>query len=947
MRAHRKRGHPEEGRNRRDEDNAEIRNAEEYLVLEKTGVSMQNSSNIEEAASFPEATRKHDSTDCVKETSCKRIRQDSSFQSPEMSLESENQVEQEDSQLYTSQQKNSDSLTRRQSRRSSKQVALPKHGSELGTASSFASECEADCCEKGSQRQEVKLSVTRGKSMKTAHRKKPGKEHRSSKITLVTLRASQEEEEEEADDFEPDDEDECFAPEEVNKAPVFVPVGLRSPEPIPVQIEETMEELDISVNIPDVPVATDLESLSHISVQPVIQREEKVNISPTEATVHENPEVDKGINDGSTEAAMTLLAMGDPMFQLKTSTEEWTHMLPAQDELNLANNLVTHDYPEQNRTPDQYLVSSAASTNELVPCEDGSNINVENQSTGAGTSVEEYFEKNATDTSDSSLPVVNSMRLRRGGLLKPQPNLGVLRPDENILQKSSNANVVVEQLDQVQSESTDLKGTVEMQKVEVELVRPTASDSLVLHDFATSMELVKQVDKGERTDKETRDVCGTSGDLPPKCEKSHLGLEDYLNQSSVDGLTVPNPCPAEHSLCTINFAQNETCAQDCHQNCVSSTEETSVENDDHRCPDEEQTFILTLVEIPADSKEFDASALLEQTSEPLLPAPILISPVNANETSVTEVESTGSLTTAADEFDASLNSNMETKLLQRASVEPVLNRVQTAQKRSAAELAENDLPLAKKALSTVVEGNFESPCKGYSTKSTNVPKTASGNPFQKTEASAKKKVLSSLLVSESMSLRPLGERSQRETLENLGKALFENSASSQEEEVMSSLTSSRKAEISGQGKLGDVHEPAQLETSGSLTESSKTPLLRGGRKPLGFLSLICKKSSSESAEDIKGNRGKIQKPRIVTPKRSLKKTTPSSKDGRESCSLPSTSTSSVEYEDVTADAVVTVPGNKPSQKPPLCAKDQKKEEEPTRISEYFFSDIFMEVDDSE
>lgn len=79
--------------------------------------------------------------------------------------------------------------------------------------------------------------------MKTAHRKKPGKEHRSSKITLVTLRASQEEEEEETDDFEPDDEDECFAPEEVNKAPVFVPVGLRSPEPVPVQIEETMEEV--------------------------------------------------------------------------------------------------------------------------------------------------------------------------------------------------------------------------------------------------------------------------------------------------------------------------------------------------------------------------------------------------------------------------------------------------------------------------------------------------------------------------------------------------------------------------------------------------------------------------------------------------------------------------------------------------------------------------------
>ncbi|XP_072215101.1 transcription factor TFIIIB component B'' homolog [Excalfactoria chinensis] len=93
--------------------------------------------------------------------------------------------------------------------------------------------------------------------MKTAHRKKPVKEQRSSKTSsLVTLRASQEDEEE-ADDFEPVDEDECFAEEEVNKAPVFVPVGLRSPKPIPVQIEETMQE---------------------------------------EATEHENPEADKDIS---------------------------------------------------------------------------------------------------------------------------------------------------------------------------------------------------------------------------------------------------------------------------------------------------------------------------------------------------------------------------------------------------------------------------------------------------------------------------------------------------------------------------------------------------------------------------------------------------------------------------------------------------------------------------
>ncbi|XP_054665457.1 transcription factor TFIIIB component B'' homolog isoform X2 [Grus americana] len=968
MRVTRKRDYPEEGENR-EGGNIENRNAEVCLMLEKTDVSMQNTSNIIEAASFSEATRKHNFTHSVEETSCKRIRQDSRLQSPELSSESESQVEQEDdSQPSTSQEKKSDNLTR-QSRGSSKWIALPKHVLELRTATAAsASECEADCSEKGNQRQEDKLSVIRGKSLKTTHRKKSGKEHRSSKITLVTLRASQEEEEEEeeADDFEPDDEDECFAPEEVNKAPAFVPIGLRSPKPIPVQIEETMEELEISVNIPDVQVSTDAESLSHASVQLMVQEEK-------ETTVHENPEVDKGINDGSTEAAMTLLAMGDPMFQLKTSTEEWTHILPVQDELDMANSLVTHAYSKQNRTPGQYLLSSDPSTKELVPSEDESNSNVEDQSTGTRIDVEEYFEKNATDT--SSLPVVNSMTLTGGRLLKPEPDVGVLRSNENIIQKSLNTNVLVEQLEQVQSESTILRGTAEMQKVGLEQVRPAAGDSSDHHDFATrSMELIKT---------EMRDSCENSGELRPvtassKPEKSHLGLEDYPNQSSVDGIPEQNPCPPEHSICTINFTQGEDSshrspapawsrshgrqsfmnfsnkeagAQDPQQQCVSSTEETSVVNDDHRCPEEEQTFILTLVEIPADSKEFDASALLEQTSEPLLPAPILVSPINASETGVNEEESIGSLTTAADEFAAPLNSSMETKQLGSASVEPVPN-LQTTQKRSAAELEENDFPPAKKTLSTVVvEDNLETTYKGYSIKSTNAPMIASGNPVQKTEASAKEKVLTSVLMSESMS--PLSERSQLETLENLGKAPLENSAFKQEDEVTSGLTSNRKEEISGQGKQADVHDSGQLEHTGSLASSSKTPLLRGGRKPLGFLSLICKKSRSESAQDTKGNRGKIQKPRIVTPKivtpkRSLKKPTPSTKDDRESCSLPSTSTSSsVEYENVAADAAVMVPSNKPSKKPPLCAKDQEKEEEPTRISEYFFSDIFMEVDDPE
>ena len=59
----------------------------------------------------------------------------------------------------------------------------------------------------------------------------------------MTLRASQEEDEDDGEDFDYEEESYHLAPEEVNKAPVFVPIGLRSPEPVPVQIEETMEEV--------------------------------------------------------------------------------------------------------------------------------------------------------------------------------------------------------------------------------------------------------------------------------------------------------------------------------------------------------------------------------------------------------------------------------------------------------------------------------------------------------------------------------------------------------------------------------------------------------------------------------------------------------------------------------------------------------------------------------
>lgn len=65
------------------------------------------------------------------------------------------------------------------------------------------------------------------------------------------------------------------------------------------------------------------------------------------------------------------------------------------------------------------------------------------------------------------------------------------------------------------------------------------------------------------------------------------------------------------------------------------------------------------------------------------------------------------MTTAAGEVAAPFNNRMETKQLESA-VDPV-PKLQTAQKRSAAELEENYFPPSKKTPSTVaVEDNLES-----------------------------------------------------------------------------------------------------------------------------------------------------------------------------------------------------------------------------------------------
>ncbi|XP_041093251.1 transcription factor TFIIIB component B'' homolog isoform X3 [Polyodon spathula] len=130
------------------------------------------------------------------------------------------------------------------------------------------------------QFQKAKPSALKGRDQK--------KDQRPGKTALVTLRASVKETEENSDEEgEPVmEEEDSFPmnPEELNQAPAFVPVSLRSPAPVPAQVEETMEELEVSVSVPDTRCAIEAEHLHHSDSV----CSQSLDQSPAETAVTEN-----------------------------------------------------------------------------------------------------------------------------------------------------------------------------------------------------------------------------------------------------------------------------------------------------------------------------------------------------------------------------------------------------------------------------------------------------------------------------------------------------------------------------------------------------------------------------------------------------------------------------------------------------------------------------------
>ncbi|XP_023585311.1 transcription factor TFIIIB component B'' homolog isoform X8 [Trichechus manatus latirostris] len=293
-------------------------------------------------------------------------------------------------------------------------------------AVSSTSECEINHSERRIHRKS-KPNVTKGRSSKRNRGKSSKKEPRPSKAMLVTLRASQEEEEDDAEDFASDYEEESYhlAPEEVNKAPVFVPLGLRSPEPVATQIEETMEELEITVNVPDTTcIATVEHQLSNADVSTQeVRQEEDLNVLSHEMTIGEHTQDETGTNDGSTEAAIALLTMGDLVLQSEINTEQGDGIVVLPDVHSKDNSHIpsSPDNIKYNIIHECQELFSPVISISPVSVEEN-NIVLEEQSTREEIGVMEKVKENAPPTRNTTSKVTSNLRIRNI-FPKPKPNL--------------------------------------------------------------------------------------------------------------------------------------------------------------------------------------------------------------------------------------------------------------------------------------------------------------------------------------------------------------------------------------------------------------------------------------------------------------------------------------------------------------------------------------------
>ncbi|XP_029324050.1 transcription factor TFIIIB component B'' homolog isoform X4 [Mus caroli] len=821
-----------------------------------------------------------------------------------------------------------------------KESSYPKTVSSRRTPLSSASECEIEHSWKRTQRK-TKPNVTKGRGSKRIRGKTAKKEPRASKSMLVTLRASQKEDEDDAEDFDSDYEEETYhlAPEELSKAPVFVPVGLRSPEPVSAQIEETMEELEITMDVADMTVVE--HQLSHVDTTAQAVQAEKAVYPPSfEMDIGEQTQEEPGPSDGSTEAAITLLTMGDIVLQSEiipgqgdvgvcvfpdVHSKDKSHVPFSPDNVNQK---IVHDYQEvcspvistsHASFEENRIVSKEQSNRDAAVVEEAveetlpawntaSTLSTHLRMASVVVTAELNSEKTLEISESGGHQEVASFCISKGTQVEIQREAE--GDDSKAVELEDKSLAPVTAAEAKEEEHSQCVGDVEGASVSQEAVLPARIEDHeeTLREVQVSGTVVASSEIGQQT-LDSGQSFGESA--------AEEALKETPKGSDVPVLHGPESVPSHVPAAQ----QDSTSAQDVTVSLFANGQQDG---------EDEQAFILTLVEIPTHATEGFADAAMQLMPSSLLPAPILVRSGNAAEPAG---DLSGSLQTSSVVQDA-------TSLSPRSgnSEKPPANLDLTSRKRFRCSPDESiHVPPAKK--SSLVPGIDYQEC-------TSEVCSEELNVFEKTE-SCMGQGISPTSESTHATSKPQKEHSEPTdtgpsgSLDELKDACVENRAQLPQSEIVSDKE--------------EKTEPASnSEQRDSVTSSSKPPLTRPGRRPLGFLSLLCPKNSLESDEVTQTHSKKRLKPQIPVSRRNLRKpnlpNTSQKKNQDSSAPLPSPSVAAPLSDNAGSpeSSAAQVSSDQPLLKEE-CKNGPKgaPEEEVTPVSEFVFSDIFIEVDETQ
>ncbi|XP_034402460.1 transcription factor TFIIIB component B'' homolog isoform X3 [Cyclopterus lumpus] len=294
----------------------------------------------------------------------------------------------------------------------------------------------------------------RPKAKSTAKRRRPSKlpsSQESKKPKLVTLRASQSEYSDEEDEkqrgggggggggeYEDEDVEEDEHPvwgsRNDSTAPVFVPASLRSPRPVIPEVEETVEELDILANIPDVlgishdalfPDASCERAHSETGAAEPCEHQLDLLVDVIDFLSSDHIEVSENENESYNEAAQTLLTIGN-----------LAPLPPSEQDQEATQDDATANVNETSRRLEEEISSTPAELEEsgAVPSDRGATETsgaVVELLDGDGVSLVEAIDQRtgfqmdpAPQSPGSSKTNSPQAKKGRSSKAKPKPNLG-------------------------------------------------------------------------------------------------------------------------------------------------------------------------------------------------------------------------------------------------------------------------------------------------------------------------------------------------------------------------------------------------------------------------------------------------------------------------------------------------------------------------------------------